>query len=261
MEQDENQNLQPTNDSQTVQDDNEQAKADVNSTDTNENESADGGSQTDTEKAKQSRAENAKFAEMRRRNQALEAENKRLREAQKAGISETALSELGLNKDDMDEDDKRLYNAYVDAVLSGKDNPKDYAYSTAYRQSKEAKREAQRLQAEKESKDKELTEKVRTDVQNFQKKFPSVDMQKVINDQEFNDYFKEKGIELTGNVTTYYSIYREVKGLDKGNSQEDKSRGALPSATGSNVSVGSKDIRKMTDEEFDAYWKTHYENR
>ena len=98
-------------------------------------------------KKKQSRAENSYYAKLRRAKEELEAENGRLkaenegyRANERKSITDEALANLGLDREDLnDPKNMRLAKLYAEASAKGEENPTAYAYRRFRTEEREAR--------------------------------------------------------------------------------------------------------------------------
>ncbi len=200
---------------------------------------------------------NAKFAEMRRENEKLQRRIKALESERKESFAETTLRELGLTKDDLDDNDNiALAKAYVKGVSEGVENPKEYAYETYYKESREARRATAEERQRTEKAKQEENERVAKDIDNFRRSFPNVDLAKVASkDSEFMQLYGEVP-NLNGNLTTYYAKYLAVKGNNTA-TEADKAKGNPPYAGQPSPTTAGKlteaEILRLPKAEFDRY--------
>ena len=168
------------------------------------------------EKKKQTRSQDSYYAKLRRRKEELEAENGRLkaenegyRSDERKSVTDEALSDLGLSREDL-EDPRCMHLAklYAKASAEGEQNPAAYAY----RRQREEDREAQaRAEAETKAKaDAETAMKERTDAafRDFTGKYGK-DAFRDLTDG--NSLFMRKygNIVTPDNLVALYGIFRD----------------------------------------------------
>ena len=220
------------------------------------NPKTDGGNQPKPEsKPKQSRAENAKYADMRRAQKEKEKREAEIQEAEKRGqqqaeiefrkkaITSDDLKELGLENVD-DDRDLFLAEKYREAKAKGSEDPKLDAYqalTNRYRiEVDEAKKQA-KMEAER-------NKKAYDDAVSFKKAYGKAPEQIMNDDPNFKEFFDRFG-EI-GKCTDCYQTYLKIRSLGPNQKPKDdeasKKAGAYPSTS----SGSSKSLEYETEEEF-----------
>lgn len=217
-----------------------------------------------TFKTEQSNAENAKYAEMRRKYEALERENQALKSKQRGSISDDTLNALGITKEELEEDSSiELTSLYLEGLSKKVDNPVQYAYQQLYKKNLETSKQAKIDKQKAEDAKKAEFEKIEQDKALFKQTFPDEDISKIIKpDSEFRkssyvqEFIKNFGEDaLLGDITKHFAIYKATRGNTKVASNVAKSatpytRGA---PSGTNGTQTNADIMKMSNSEYQAW--------
>lgn len=206
---------------------------------------------------------NARYAQLRRDNEELKKRLDALQSERRENITEQALKDLGLTREDLSDDDNMLVaTEYTKALAKGEQDPIAYAYRTVYRKSMEAKRKASEETAKEAKAKEETAKKVKADTENFKAAYPNVNINDLVKDgSEFNDLFGDVP-DIIGNVTKYFGKYLKMKGMastqPKKATEADKAKGQ-PYVGGNNTnSQGGERLTKaqamaLPQKEFDAY--------
>lgn len=206
---------------------------------------------------------NARFAQLRRENEELRKSVAALQSEKRENITEQALKDLGLTRDDLsDEDNMLVANEYTKALAKGEQDPIAYAYRTAYRKSQEAKKQAKEETAREAKVKEETAKKVKADTDNFKAKYPNVNINDLVKEgSEFNDLFGDVP-DIIGNVTKYYGKYLKMKGVtqtqSKKDTEADKAKGQPYFGGNNSNSQGGGKLTKeqamaLPPKEFEAY--------
>lgn len=182
-------------------------------------------------KKTQTREENKRFAELRRKNDELQRKNNdleiKVKEAdfngRKKAISNDALADLGLDSIE-DDDDLFLCEEYEKAVKRGSDNPAldaNKAYRNKVRKEQQAKNK-------EETEKTEQAKKVNEDRANFKKKF-GIDTSEALKDEEFMAVFGD--MIGYGNMTDLYTKYKSLVNREEAEKEEAKNMGTLPNSS------------------------------
>jgi uncharacterized protein YjiS (DUF1127 family) len=195
-----------------------------------ENTSSGDGNKADEENRKsQSSKENARFAQLRRENERLAKELDATKSELRGNISDTALKDLGLTREDLkDESNMALARSYMKAVANGEENPTLSAYkeqrSEALKRDNIAREQA-RLEANRNT-------AIQEDAKNFAKAFPKDNIVEITKDNtEFMRMYGQVP-DLMGNVTKYYGIYKSLKGNSSSVATEAEKNYANPDVHG-----------------------------
>jgi uncharacterized protein YdiU (UPF0061 family) len=238
----------------------ESEKSDAKNPEPQKGDEASGTDGKETEKEKAWKTEqNARFAELRRKNEELERQLNVFRSEKRENVTEDALKKLGLTRDDLEDDDNMvLATEYTKALARGDEDPIASAYKSLWKSSKEAKRKAKEEADSKAKADAETKAKVNEDVAEFRKKYPDVNINDLVKeDSEFNQMFGDVP-DVIGNITKYYGRYLKLKGNDaKKVTEADKAK-SNPYVKGSGSSVGGEKLTKaqamaLPPKEFEAY--------
>lgn len=187
-------------------------------------------------KKQQTQEESAYFARMRKENRELkqrmaqmEQEAKKAKfDAKASTFSEDALSELGIDKIET-EDDMLLAESYKEAMKKGSTNPVADAYKALRtKQSKELQEAKDKSTAEEENK-----RRVSEDQAAFKKAY-GIDTKEALKDERFTKMY---GKFITyGNLTELYGMYSEnilkPEKAQKEIEEKAKSMGSIPSSNG-----------------------------
>lgn len=150
------------------------------------------------EKVPQSKEDNSKYAEARRRAE-KEAEIK-IKEAYEKGKLDSYIGKINpyTNEEIKDMQDIEVYEMMYKIEKEGKDPIQDF--SKAYADKK-------RVDYEKEKKDTEIKEKARKDIEDFSKKYPDININQLLSDENFSDYMEGK----TKSLVDIYESYERFK--------------------------------------------------
>ena len=232
------------------------SESDVGGSDSPAAEEGKAGEEAETKEAKpakQSRKDNAYYAELRRARQA-EEERKRKAEIQRAreqaALEERAkhvkreeTSALGIEKAES-EDELFLVDAYREGQEKGYDNPIAYAYRKLSEKQSEQISDMRRESEEA----KQRSDAVTKDAQDFASKFGKPLLQVLQQDKGFTKFFDKYGSQ--GHATDCYADYLALIGGDKAGAkaeEEAKRNGSFPFVSGGNPKAAA---RRETDEEF-----------
>lgn len=200
--------------------------------------------------SKQTREEDAKYAEERRKRKAREEARQKAREEEirrqavfevKSGqVTSDELKELGLDKVE-DEDQLFLVESLRKAKADGVENPQAEAYRALFKKQTADKADAKaKADAEKAEKDR-ITALIAEDQKAFKEKFGKTTAEVMANETEFKELFG-KSLQA-GNFTDLYTAYSTLK---KKQADTAKKEGSFPTgATGQTKADGEE-----TDEEF-----------
>lgn len=194
-----------------------------------------------TEKKVQTPEENSKYAQERRRK--AELDNK-VQEAYKKGRLEAYKGKINpyTNSEINDEVDIKVYEAMYDLDKQGKDPVADYANYIA---DKERELEKERLKQE------ELQENARKDIAEFSEKYPKVDLEELLKDENFSDYIEGKNKPLV----ELYEKFNNLKNQFRTNAIDvAKQTIANANATPGSLGSGSEmevNYESMSSEEFE----------
>ena len=186
---------------------------DVQDAQTNSEENADTSSKENEEKnsSKQSDDENAKYAKARRKAE-QEAETKS-QEAYKRGLEEGRLNAYKgkinpwTNQVIQDLEDLQVYEEMQALEDAGKNPVEDYGSYIAEKNRKAAQEKLIKEQNEK---------KAKQDIEEFNQKYPNVNLTNLLNDEIFKDYVEGKNkslCELYDSYTKMQKAFRN-KGID-----------------------------------------------
>lgn len=206
--------------------------------------------------------ENARYAQMRRENEELKKRLDAMQSEKRENITEQALKDLGLTRDDLkDEDNMAIASEYTKALAKGEQDPIAYAYKTAYKRTQEAKRKASEETAKEAKAKEETAKKVRADADSFKERYPNVNINDLVKEgSEFNELFGDVP-DIIGNVTKYYGKYLKMKGdtaQTKKTTEADKAKSQpYTGGNNSNSDGGRKltkdEILRLPQKEYDAY--------
>lgn len=201
--------------------------------------------------AKQSREDNAYYAQMRRERKAEEERKRKaeLDEARRQGalserkkfVKPDELSALGLTQAES-EDELYLVDRYREAQSKGDDNPVAYAYRELSGLKSKALDDVRRRETEAV----EASKAIREDAKAFADKYGKTIPEAFQSDKGFADFFDKYG--KRGNATECYADYLRLTGGDAGKAASDgKSQGTFPLGK-----AGGKpaEPKRETDEEF-----------
>lgn len=225
-----------------------------------ESQSGDEGKKTEAEaKPEMSKEERSHQAEMRRLREELEAAKRQLnsyREEKQGSITDKALNDLGITREDLnDPDSMKLAENYMKGLANGEKDPAAYAHRQFFIDSRTARIEAKRATEEQAAKQLQLNQSIEADKANFAREFPGESIAAVMQEgSEFRKAFA--GIDLNGNVTAYYRAYKAIKG-NGAPSQEAKGMGVPQTGGASTKATQGKSLDDMTDEEFQAWEREH----
>lgn len=190
----------------------------------------------------QSKEENSKFAEMRRK---AEAETKKKEEeAFKRGKMEAYKGKINpyTNTEITDEEDLQVYEEMCAMAKDGLDPVADYVtYITGKR------REEKKAREEKEK----INEEAKKDIDEFQEKYPDIDLNELLEDEDFKDYIEGKRQPLVG----LYEKYKKLENKFRTNGIDiAKQTIANSNATPGSLNGGGEqnvDYANMSDAEFE----------
>ena len=150
------------------------------------------------EKPSQSKEDNSKYGEARRRAE-KEAEIK-IKEAYEKGKAEAYIGKINpyTNEEIKDLQDVEVYETMYEIEQSGKDPIQDFSRAIA---------DKRRIDYQREKKEKEIQEKVKKDVEEFSKKYPDININQLLADENFNDYMDGK----TKPLVDIYESYERLK--------------------------------------------------
>lgn len=211
-----------------------------------------------TAKAKQSREEDAKYAEERRKRKEREEAARKKRDdeirrqavfqVKKEQVTSGELGELGLTEV-KDEDQLYLVETLRKAKADGVENPVAYAYQSLYKREIEAKN-AKKAEEEAATAAKERRLAVAAeDQKNFKAKFGKTTQEVIKNEPEFMKLFGQFLDADKGNFTDLYGAYMALK---KDVSDKAKKDGSFPTNGQGNGTTTE------TDEEFMKRYKAQY---
>jgi hypothetical protein len=218
-------------------------------TDTSEEQVAESTGESSTEESTQSAEENAKYASIRRR--AEEEAQKKIQEAETKAYERGRLEAY-----------KGKVNPYTNKPI--KDNADIEVYETMYRLEQEGKDPINDLPdalSEKKRKEekaartaKEQNEKAKQEIEDFQTKYPDVNLQELLNDSFFNDYISGKNkalIDLYEGFNNFKNAFRNsavnVAKQTIANSQSS------PGSLSGNGDEPVIDFSTMSSEDFQKY--------
>lgn len=239
----------------------ESEKSDAKNPEPQKGDEASGTDDKETEKEKAWKTEqNARFAELRRKNEELERQLNAFRSERRENITEQTLKDLGLTRKDLeDEDNMLLATEYTKAIAKGDENPTRTAYKAVYDADRTAKKKAREAEEAKAKAKAENDQKVSADMEEFRKRYPDVDISEVVKDgSEFNQMFGDVP-DVIGNVTKYYGRYLKLTGkTGKKITEADKAKGnPYVGGTGSNPKgtgrLTKEEALKLPPKEFQAY--------
>lgn len=225
-------------------------------------------SQDDLEKERIAK-KNAHFAEQRRQKEAKEREERERKIREEAELK-GALGVLRTNpytdEPIRDEEDLRIYKLQKELDDEGKDPIADLPRKIA-EVNRKANAEA-KAKLEKESADKKARDdKIYAEIAELREKYPKVDTAKLANDELFKECLKGRAGRWS--QLEIYELYLSKKAEADKKAEEEKMKNKVdesadkltktPSSQ-ANGKVSPKDVSKMTDEEFEAYWKEKYGN-
>lgn len=194
------------------------------------------------EEVKQTKEENSKFAQARRKAEAEfkkkeeEAFRRGKMEAYKGKINPYTQTEI------TDEEDLKVYEEMCDMAKKGLDPVTDYA---SYVISK--RREERKAKEEQEK----INEEAKQDIEDFQEKYPDIDLNELLNDEDFKDYIDGKRQPLIG----LYEKYKKLENKFRTNGIDiAKQTIANSNATPGSLNGGGEqniDYANMSDSEFE----------
>lgn len=202
-------------------------------------------------KKKQSQEENARQAQARREKEQKEREEKIAKEAYEKGKKEAELNSNKVNPFTdtpiEDEHDLKIYKLQQKIQASGGDPIKDLPKELA----KLEREQASKTKQEQEVKDKE-DEKIKSEIKDFKTEFPNVDLKKVLEDSNFNEFADGKlGKKPLIEVYKSYVSFKQKLGIkDEDEELEKKARGNSTSPSSTTKPKIGKSFLDMTDEEF-----------
>lgn len=177
-----------------------------------------------TEKKVQTPEENSRYAKERRKKE--EMDNK-IQEAYKKGRLEAYKGKINpyTNSEIKDETDIKVYENMYALEKAGKDPIADYANYIA-----DKEREAEKERLEKER----IQENAKKDIEDFSAKYPNVDIQQLLNDENFTDYMEGKNKSLV----EIYENFNKLKNQFR-TSAIDVAKQTIANANASPGSLGS----------------------
>lgn len=208
----------------------------------------------ESKKKKQSKEENHKYAELRRKQQ-LERESKIKSDSFKEGLME-GIEGVNpyTNKKIEDDEDYEIYQTMREIEKRGGDPVDEYIdYVKIFK-----KEEKERLAKANEAENK-MKQQISDNISSFQKKYPDIDLKKLMSDERF----KKFGIRAINAGVPISDVYEDFIGFtsNEDNLAESKARKAYAkkmSSAGSLTNTGeekTKSVSSMTDTEFLAYKK------
>lgn len=196
----------------------------------------------DQPKQEQSKEENSKYAQARRK---AEAEfKKKEEEAYRRGKFEAFKGKINpyTNTEITDENDFEVYEEMCEIANKGMDPIEDYIQYTT-----DKKREEKKAKEEKEK----INEEVKKDIEDFQEKYPNVDLNALLEDEDFKDY-------IDGRRKPLIDLYEKYKKLENkfrnGGIDIAKKTIANTNATPGSLNGGGEyavDYANMSDAEFE----------
>ncbi len=191
-------------------------------------------------KQTQSKEENAKFAKQRRQK---EERDKEIQDAFKRGKLEAFKGKMNpfTNTPIKDETDIEMYEAMCKLEQEGKDPLSDYAEYIA---------NEKREMIKKSQREKEIQEQAKKDVEEFNEKYPKINLSELLEDEIFKDYIEGKNKSLV----TLYENYQKLQNKFRTDSmkQAENAIANAISTPGSlnNQSTNVVDYNNMSREEF-----------
>lgn len=193
-------------------------------------------------KQEQSKEENSKYAQARRK---AEAEfKKKEEEAYRRGKFEAFKGKINpyTNTEITDENDFEVYEEMCEIANKGMDPVEDYIQYTT-----DKRREEKKAKEEKEK----INEEVKKDIEDFQEKYPDVDLNALLEDEDFKDY-------IDGRRKPLIELYEKYKKLENkfrnGGIDIAKKTIANTNATPGSLNGGGEyavDYANMSDAEFE----------
>lgn len=159
-------------------------------------------------KLPQSKEDNSKYAEARRKAE-KEAEIK-IKEAYEKGKLDSYIGKLNpyTNEEIKDIQDVEIYEMMYKLDQDGKNPIQDFSKAVA---------DKRRVDYEKERKENEIKEKAKKDIDEFAKKYPDININKLLSDETFNDYMEGK----TKPLVDVYESYLRFKNNFRNEAMED----------------------------------------
>ena len=159
------------------------------------------------EKVPQSKEDNSKYAEARRKAE-KEAEIK-IKEAYEKGKAEAYIGKINpyTNEEIKDLQDVEVYETMYEIERSGKDPIQDFSKAIA---------DKRRVDYQRKQKEKEIEEKVKKDVEDFSKKYPDININQLLANETFSDYMDGK----TKPLVDIYESYERLKNTFRNNAIE-----------------------------------------
>ena len=216
---------------------------------TTDNSKEDAGESSNEESTEQSAEENSKFASIRRK--AEEDAQKKIQEAESKAYERGKLEAYKgkinpyTNKPITDNSDIEIYEMMYKLEQEGKDPINDLPNALSDR-----RREEQKALTE----ERERNEKARKELEEFQGKYPDVNVQELLNDSFFNDYISGK----SKNLTELYEGFNNFKNAFR-NSAVNVAKQTIANSQSSpgSLSGGGEsptiDFNTMSSEEFQKY--------
>lgn len=232
-------------------------------------------SQEDSEKKKEEKAKNARFAELRRKQEAeakAKAEEETRKREQKIRDEATLKAKLGVIKTNPyteepihDEEDLKIYEIMKELEDEGKDPVADLGKRMAQLRRQEAEK-AKKAQEEADAKEKASKEKIDAEINELRTKYPKVNTSELASDPLFQECLKGRAGRWT--QVEIYEYYLEKKQEEDAKAKESKEKELLDEAGKKMSSTMSsakgkgngtpKKVQDMSDDEFDEYWKDKY---
>lgn len=214
------------------------------------------------DKKKQTREENAKYAELRRKQAELEKKNKELEaevtkasfNAKKEGITKETLASVGLDAIET-ESDLILAKAYDKAIADGSEEPLKDALK-AQRDHSRQEAEKTRTKTEQEN---AVKQAIIDDQVAFKKKFGIETSAVYGKDERFMKIFGD--LLKPGNFTSLYEKYKGIFPDEEGEDEETaKGKGTFPTPQNKAPKKQTKkELHELDDDEFLAAWNKKYE--
>lgn len=176
------------------------------------------------EKKVQTPEENSRYARERRKKEEMDS---KVQEAYRKGRLEAYKGKINpyTNSEIKDETDIKVYENMYALDKAGKDPISDYANYIA---DKEREAEKERLEKEK------IQENARKDIEDFSAKYPNVDIQQLLDDENFTDYMEGKNKSLV----EVYESFNKLKNQFR-TSAIDVAKQTIANANASPGSLGS----------------------
>lgn len=181
----------------------EEGFSDSSSVEENENESEESSTDVLEEIPKQEQTieERSRYARMRREK---EEEEKKAKEAYQRGKVDFLKGKMNPYTQTVisDEKDVEVYENMYKLSEEGKDPIADYPLYIA---------EKQRQAEEERKKQEQMEEQARNDIETFSKKFPSINISDLLQDEQFMDYFEGKNKPLAEVYENYQKLINNFR--------------------------------------------------